>query len=161
MHVSFNSSVLSALALAFAMTVTGSHSALAQQAADDPCVKLNTLMQNRMNLIEHIQGFKEKKPTAQEACSAFTKLSSANKSAVDGLQRDGAWCRAPESIAASLKTQQDQIDQGKAVACNAAVEQKKMQNQQGAGGAKIPNTGPLGGTGDVLGGPVKLPQGAL
>jgi hypothetical protein len=33
-----------------------------------------------------------------------------------------------------------------------------MQQRAGGGTAK---QGPLGGTGDILGGPVKLPQGAL
>lgn len=133
----------------------------AQDAANDPCAKLGGLMQDRGKIIEQIQGFKDKKPTAQEACSVFTKLSSLNKTTVQSLERDGAWCRAPESAAVALKQQQEQIDQGKANACKAAADQKKMQNQQGAASQGGPATGPIGGTGDVLGGPQKLPQGAL
>lgn len=142
------------------MLLAGVPSSRAQDAAADPCAKLGAVMQERVQIIQKIQGFKEKKPSAQEACSVFTKLSSVNKTAVQGLERDGAWCRAPEAAAASLKQQQDQIDQGKANACKAAADQKKMQTQQGAA-RPGPKTGPLGGTGDVLGGPVKLPQGAL
>lgn len=141
--------------------IVGSSPAFAQTAANDPCAKLGATMQARVKLIEQIQGFKDKKPTAQEACSVFTKLSSANKAAVEGLERDGAWCRAPETFAASLKEQQGQIDEGRANACKVAAEQKKMQQQQGAATGRGPQTGPLGGTGDVLGGPQKLPQGAL
>lgn len=141
--------------------MSGASPVYAQDAANDPCAKLGATMQARVKLIEQIQGFKDKKPTAQEACSVFTKLSSANKVAVEGLERDGAWCRAPETFAASLREQQDQIDQGKANACKAAAEQKKMQQQQGAASGRGPQTGPLGGAGDVLGGPQKLPQGAL
>lgn len=150
------------LATAFSLSmITGLSSAFAQAAANDPCAKLGATMQARVKLIEQIQGFKDKKPTAQQACSIFTKLSSTNKAAIEGLERDGAWCRAPETFAASLKEQQGQIDQGKANACKVAAEEKKMQQQQGAAAGRGPQTGPLGGTGDVLGGPQKLPQGAL
>ena len=135
-------------------------SSFAQDAATDPCAKIGALMQERVQIIQQIQGFKDKKPTAEQACTVFTKLSSVNKNTVQGLERDGAWCRAPENVAVSLKQQQDQIDQGKANACKAAADQKKMQSQQGAAGPG-PKTGPIGGSGDVLGGPVKLPQGAL
>ena len=135
-------------------------SALAQAAANDPCAKLGAVMQERVKIIEQVQSFKEKKPTAQEACSVFTKLSSVNKTAVESLVRDGAWCRAPETFAESLRQQQGQIDEGKANACKVAAEQKKMQSQPGAAGPGQP-MGPLGGTGDILGGPQKLPQGAL
>lgn len=134
--------------------------ASAQAAGNDPCAKLGAVMQERVKIIAQVQGFKEKKPTAQEACSVFTKLSSVNKSAVDGLVRDGAWCRAPESVAESLRQQQGQIDAGKENTCKAAADQKKMESQQGAA-APGQKMGPLGGTGDILGGPQKLPQGAL
>lgn len=134
--------------------------AQANTPANDPCAKLGKVMEERMKIIEQVQSFKDKKPTADQACAAFKKLSSVNKSAIEGLERDGAWCRAPETFAASLKQQQDQIEQGRANACKVAAEQKKAQSQQGAVGPG-PKTGPLGGTGDVLGGPQKLPQGAL
>lgn len=134
--------------------------ASAQAAANDACAKLGAVMQERVKIIEQVQGFKEKKPTADEACSVFTKLASVNKTAIDGLVRDGAWCRAPENFAESLKQQQSQIDQGKANACKVAAQQKKMESQQGAAGAGQ-KMAPLGGTGDILGGPQKLPQGAL
>lgn len=145
----------------FVLAAASSEAVRAQTAANDPCAKLGATMQARVKLIEQIHGFKDKKPTAQEACSVFTKLASTNKAAVEGLERDGAWCRAPETFAASLKAQQDQIEQGKANACKAVADQKKMQQQQGTIGGRGPQTGPLGGTGDVLGGPQKLPQGAL
>lgn len=147
--------------LASAFLIANVSSASAQDAANDPCAKLGTLLQERVKIIEQVQSFKDKKPTAQEACSVFTKLSSVNKTAVKALERDGAWCRAPESVSAALKQQQDQIDEGRSNTCKVAADQKKMQNQQGAAGRGGPATGPIGGTGDVLGGPVKLPQGAL
>jgi len=135
-------------------------SAWAQASSADACAKLGAVMQERVKIIEQVQSFKEKKPTAQEACSVFTKLSSVNKSAVEGLVRDGSWCRAPDTFAESLRQQQGQIDAGKTNACKVAAEQKKMESQQGAA-APGQKMGPLGGTGDILGGPQKLPQGAL
>ncbi len=151
---------LSVLLLAWAV-IGGSQPAFAQTPVNDPCVKLGETMQARMKLIEQIQGFKDKKPTADQACSVFTRLSRANKNAIAGLERDGAWCRAPETVAASLKEQQSQIDTGRSNACKVAADQKKLQQQQGAAAGRGAQTGPLGGTGDVLGGPQKLPQGAL
>jgi hypothetical protein len=152
---------MSASTLAAALMMASVSSGFAQDAANDPCAKLGALMQDRMKIIEKIQSFKDKKPTAEEACSVFTRLSSLNKTATQSLERDGAWCRVPENAAHSLKEQQSQIDQGKSNSCKVAADQKKMQNQQGAAGPGVPQTGPLGGAGDVLGGPVKLPQGAL
>lgn len=153
-------SCLSVLLIAGAM-IGGTQTAFAQTPANDACAKLGEIMQARIKLIEQIQGFKDNKPTADQACAVFTRLSRANKNAIAGLERDGAWCRAPETFAASLKEQQGQIDEGRSNACKIAADQKKMQQQQGAAAGRGPQTGPLGGTGDVLGGPQKLPQGAL
>ena len=152
---------LFAFVIIFGVTLGYPRSGFAQGAAADPCSRLGAAMQERMKTIQQVQGFKDKKPTAQEACAVFTKLSSINQTAIEGLVRDGAWCRAPENFAESLKQQQSQIDQGKANACKAAADQKKMESQKGAAMQGGPKTGPMGGAGDVLGGPVKLPQGAL
>ena len=131
-------------------------SALPVQAAQDPCVSLNSLMANRGQIIQRIQAFKDKKPTAEEACGAFTQLSKLTTTSIIAVDRDGAWCRAPDGLVDNLKSQLVQIDTGKANACKAAAEQKKA----GANGGPAQRA-PLGGTGDILGGPIKLPQGAL
>lgn len=134
----------------------GIAAASSAQAADDPCAALNKVMGERIKLIQHVQTYKDKRPTADEACTSFTQLSKLNASSVAAVERDGAWCRAPEGFADNLKSQQAQIDNAKTGACKAAADQKKAQGS----GAGAPQ-GPLGGTGDVLGGPMKLPQGAL
>ena len=125
-------------------------------AAEDACMALNKLLGERIKMIQHVQSYKDKRPTADEACTSFTQLAKLNVSSVTAVERDGTWCRAPEGFADNLKTQQAQIEAAKTGACKAAAEQKKAQ----ASGAGAPQ-GPLGGTGDVLGGPMKLPQGAL
>ena len=129
------------------------------RAADDPCVALGKVMQDRMAVIQQVQGFKNKRPSAQEACSTFTSLAKLNSSSIAALERDGAWCHAPDGAVDGLKGQQGQIETARTNACKAAANQK---NPGQAGGAPGKNpAGPLGGTGDILGGPMKLPQGAL
>jgi hypothetical protein len=125
-------------------------------AAEDPCQKLGKLLGDRVQVIQRIQAYKDKKPTAEEACSAFKSLAKLNVTAVAAIDRDGAWCRAPEGLAENLKSQQSQIELGQTNACKAAVDQKKAQSN-GAGAPRAP----FGGTDDVLGGAMKLPQGAL
>ena len=128
----------------------------AARAADDPCVALGKLMAGRGQLIQHIQGYKDKKPSADDACSAFTSLAKATISSVAAIERDGAWCRAPDTLAPNLKGQQAQIDAAKANACKVAEQQKKAQ---AAGGAQAHQ--PMGGADEIVGGAMKLPQGAL
>jgi|GEM_PF-487477 len=125
-------------------------------AAEDPCVGLTKILGDRGQLMQHIQSFQSKKPTAEEACDAFTKLSKINITTVGALDRDGAWCRAPDTLAPNLKGQQAQIEAAKANACKIAEQQKKAQ---ATGGAQAHQ--PLGGADDIVGGAVKLPQGAL
>jgi hypothetical protein len=142
--------------LALGVVLAGCFFDGAARAADDPCVVLGKLIAGRVQLIQHIQGYKEKKPTADDACSAFTSLAKVNSSSVAAIERDGAWCRAPDGLADNLKSQQTQIETAKTNACKAAADQKKAA-AAGATGQRPP----LGGTGDILGGPMKLPQGAL
>jgi hypothetical protein len=142
--------------LALGVFLAGLFIVSAARAADDPCVALGKLMAGRGQLIQHIQGYKDKKPSADDACSAFTSLAKATISSVAAIERDGAWCRAPDGLADNLKSQQAQIETAKTNACKAAADQKKAA----AAGATAQRP-PLGGTGDILGGPMKLPQGAL
>jgi hypothetical protein len=123
-------------------------------AADDPCMTLSKLLNERGQVIQQAQGFQKKKPTAEEACTVFTKLAKINVSTVASLERDGAWCRAPDTMAENLKGQQSQIDGAKTNACKVAEEQRKGQ----AAGAQRQ---PFGGGDEIVGGGLKLPQGAL
>ena len=141
------------VALAIAAGVGLSSMAL---AAEDPCVSLTKILGDRGQLMQRIQTFQSKKPTAEEACDTFTKLAKINSTTVVALDRDGAWCRAPDTLGPSLKGQQAQIDAAKANSCKIAEQQKKAQ---AAGGAQPRQ--PLGGADEIVGGAMKLPQGAL
>jgi hypothetical protein len=154
-HVPFGSRGVWRVGAAFAC-ITAIGLASFAQAADDPCVGLAKILGDRGQLMQHIQSFQSKKPTAEEACDTFTKLSRINTTTVGALDRDGAWCRAPDTLAPNLKGQQAQIDAAKANACKVAEQQKKAQ---ATGGAQAHQ--PLGGADDIVGGAVKLPQGAL
>lgn len=138
-----------ALAAAILFSFTGT-----AFAADDPCVTLTKLLNERGQYIQQAQGFQKQKPTADEACTVFTKLSKINVTTTAALDKDGAWCRAPDSLAENLKGQQSQIDGAKTNACKVAEAQRKGQ----AGGAQRQ---PFGGGDDIVGGGLKLPQGAL
>jgi hypothetical protein len=128
----------------------------AADAVEDPCVGLTKVLGDRGQLMQHIQSFQSKKPTAEDACDTFTKLSKINATTVGALDRDGAWCRAPDTLAPNLKGQQAQIDAAKANACKIAEQQKKAQ---ATGGAQAHQ--PMGGADEIVGGAMKLPQGAL
>ena len=131
-------------------------SSVAAHAADDPCQALGKVLNGRAQIIQEVQSYREKKPTADQACAAFTKLAKLNVSAVAAVERDGAWCRAPEDLAGNMKNQQSDIDTAKKNACKVAAEMKKAQKNGGGGAPQ-----PFGGADGILGGDMKLPQGAL
>ena len=123
-------------------------------AADDPCEALGKLLTNRAELIQVVQAYHDKKPTAEEACATFTKLSSVNSTSITAAQRDGSWCHAPDTLVPNLKNQQAQIDKAKANACKVAADMKKAPQNAGP-------PGKFGGSDGIVGGEMKLPQGAL
>mgnify|MGYP003329822983 CR=1 FL=1 len=127
----------------------------AANAAEDPCQALGKVLNDRMQLIQAVQAYKDKKPTADEACTAFTRLAKFNESAVSAVERDGAWCRAPDDLSGTLKSQQAEINKARQLSCKAAADMKKAQKN----GGSTPK--PFGGADGVLGGEMKLPQGAL
>jgi hypothetical protein len=113
-------------------------------------------------LIGQAQAIGKRKVGPDQACSIFTKLQSTQASLVPMLEKDGAWCHVPDPTIAGVKQQTNPIAKAKADSCAAAVKFKQMeaqarkqqqQRQQGAG--------PLGGGDSIVGGPVKMPQGAL
>lgn len=137
-----------------AVAALSSGRALAQDAA---CEELGKKLNNYGALMQKAQGFQKKKPTADEACALFTNLQSAGKTVIPALDQNGAWCHVPENAISNIKAQQDQISKVRANACNVAAQMKKQQQQQQQG----PAGGGLLGGGDVLGGPMRVPRGAL
>lgn len=160
MAARFSALLMMALtSIAFSQVVISSE-ASAQQAE---CQKLGSLMQARGGLIAKIQGFQKKKPTAPVACSAFGELASNTDKVIAELQTNGDWCHAPAEALSGMQAQKTQIASARTNACNAAAQMKKMEQQQAKQQQmqQKQGGGPIGGGGDVLGGSIKVPQGAL
>jgi hypothetical protein len=142
----FKAGLFSALAV---LVVAAPSSALAQSSE---CEDLGKKLTAYGSLMQRAQNFQKKKPTPDEACSIFTNLQSAGKAVIPALEQNGSWCHVPDEALTNIKAQQDQISKVRANACSVAAQMKKQQQQQGPG---------LLGGGDVLGGPMRVPQGAL
>lgn len=138
--------------LALILAISWSASPASAQSSE--CDNLGKKLNAYGALMQRAQGFQKKKPTPDEACSVFTGLFNAGKDVIPALEQNGAWCHLPDNILAGIKGQQDQISKVRGNACGVAAQMKKQQQQQQQG------PGLLGG-GDVLGGPMRVPQGAL
>jgi hypothetical protein len=131
-------------------------------AQSTECEALKSQFETFTKLIGQAQSLGKRKVGPDQACSLFTKLQSTQVSLVPMLEKDGAWCHVPDPTIAGVKQQTNPIAKAKTDSCSAALKFKQMeaqarkqqqQRQQGAG--------PLGGGDSIVGGPVKMPQGAL
>lgn len=123
----------------------------AAQASE--CDKLSKLFENRAKTMQQLEGFKKRPPTADQACAVFGRLKEQNAQAMAEVERNGDWCHVPADVLPNLKAQHAQIEETRKGACTAAVQQRKQAED-----AK--KQGLLGG-GDIIGGPMRMPQGAL
>ncbi len=128
-------------------------SAAPAAAQANECEKLAKLFENRAKTMQQLEGFKKKPPTADQACAIFGRLKDQNAAAMAEVERNGDWCHVPPDVLPNLKAQHAQIEDTRKGACTAAVQQRKQAED-----AK--KQGLLGG-GDIIGGPIRLPQGAL
>jgi hypothetical protein len=125
----------------------------AAQAQSDECAKLGQVLMARGKLIEEVSRYDKKRPTPDAACATFTKLVESTNASIVEVEKNGVWCHVPPEALPALKGQQEGISKARANACAAAVQMKKQQEEA--------RKSPLLGGGSVLGGPVKVPQGAL
>jgi hypothetical protein len=146
------------LALAAAGLTTIAAPAFAQ--APNECQAVAPMMQERASLMKRAESFRKKKPTPTEACNVFTSLQKNGTQIVPWVETNGAWCHVPPEFLTNLKQQQEQISKVRTQACAAMAQEKKMIEQAKRGQAKGA-PGPLGGGDEIVGGPIKMPQGAL
>ena len=141
--------------LALTISASGAHAQVSPE-----CEKIGKLSKDRATTMMQIQSWQKakNKPTAAAVCSAFSNLQANGNALIPLIEANGAWCHIPDNAVPGLKQQQAGIGKTRATACSAAAKMKKMEAQRAQGPA---NQGPLGGTGDILGGPIKPPQGAL
>ena len=138
----------------------------ARAQAPSSCEQGAAMLKSRAPLIQRIQGFAKNRPTAAQACAAFNQLSANGTRVLKWLDANGSWCQVPEQVSATLKADQERVSKVRAQTCNVAAQQAKMEGQMrqqaqqwaAQGGAE---RNPLGGADTVVGGDLKLPQGAL
>jgi len=153
-------SALAGTAMAIAVTLTLGTGHAAAQAND--CGAAGPMMIERQQLMQRIEGYRKKRPSAIDACNTFTALTRNGATLIPWVETNGAWCHVPPEFAPNLKSQQEQMVKVKNQACTAAVQQKKLQAQakrQQQQGQQRP--GLMGGGDEIVGGPIRMPQGAL
>ncbi len=101
----------------------------------------------RLGVIEKVNAFQKKRPTAKQACATFGDLVKAEAEMLKWMEDNLAWCQLPEPFVEEFKKSTAQGTKARAQVCTAA---KKQQQQQGAA-----PRGPAPGSG------VALPKGAL
>jgi hypothetical protein len=151
----FAKTVFAASALV-ALAATSTGAAFAQDAS---CAKGAELLKVRQGLLQSFQGGgKKPKMTAGQACARLSALSANGNQLLAWIKEHGAWCNAPDSLAAGIQGQHAQVSKVRGQACGAASKQRQMEAL-----AKRQQQNPENpfGPDDVTGGPRRLPAGAL
>ena len=124
---------------------------LAAEAAPASCQRdFGAFTEKRMKLIERINGYAKKRPSATAACATFGELQSTDTALLKWMQANKDWCQLPDQNIADLEKAIEQTRKVRGQACTAA---KKEAEFRASGGA--PRGAPPPGSG------VRLPQGAL
>jgi hypothetical protein len=115
------------------------------------------VMQPRQNLIQRINGFQQRRPTPQAACSTLSQLVAADVKLSKWVDENKDWCQIPDGVVEQLKTGAGQAQRARGQACGAARQQasniaraRAQQRAAQSGGGQAP-----------VGSGVRLPSGAL
>ncbi len=145
------------LLAALAMPILASRPAAAQAEDCKPLVKL---MQERGALLQRLNAMNAKKQKdPAQFCAVFQQLSAKIADTIPEIERNGSWCHVPDAVLPGLKAEQPKVAQARTQACKVAAEQKKMQ--EAARSQQQRGPGLLGGGDGIVGGPVRMPSGAL
>jgi hypothetical protein len=98
--------------------------------------------------VKRINEFNRKRPSAQQACAAFSNLSGIEARMLKWMNDNKEWCQIPEEMVAQMQTSSGRTAKIRGQICTAA--RREAQGQAGA-----PQGAPPPGAG------VRLPQGAL
>ncbi len=141
-------------AAALLLTGASADQALAQSSCQTDFQKV---MEPRMALVQRINGFRNKRPTPQQACSTLTQLVAAEARLSKWVEENKDWCQIPDSVVEQLKGSQAGASRARGQACGAARQQasaiaraRAQQRAAQSGGGPPP-----------VGSGVRLPQGAL
>ena len=117
-------------------------------------------MAPRQALINRINGFRTKRPTAGQACSTLGQLVSADTRMISWMNENKDWCQIPDQLVEQLKESSGQAVRSRAQACTAAKSQQGQIARARAAQQRAADQGG-GGAPAAVGSGVKLPQGAL
>ncbi len=135
--------VVSVLTTALLVAAAGRASAMTESCQND----LNKYGQTRVEAINRINAFRKKRPTASQACSAFTNLVTSESRMVKWMEENKEWCQIPDALIADLKKSSTQSTKARGQACAAAKQEAQGGAVPRSGAAPRPT--------------VRLPQGAL
>jgi hypothetical protein len=116
------------------------------------------LMEPRQNLIKRINGFQQRRPTPQAACSTLSQLVAADAKLSKWVGENKDWCQLPDEMVEQLQASTGQAQRARGQACGAARQQAsaiararaQQRAAQSGGGGQAP-----------IGSGVRLPSGAL
>ncbi|CAH1655235.1 conserved exported hypothetical protein [Hyphomicrobiales bacterium] len=125
------------------------------------CEQIKTFLDQRKALVERLNKL-GKKPDAKSACSLLTNLASNGSTTLKWVDSNKDWCQIPDEFVNGFKADNSRVTKFRGQACNAAAQQatmqKRAQQQQQQQSNSPFNVAPGG---DVLTGPMRIPQGAL
>lgn len=104
--------------------------------------------QERLDVIQRINAFQKKRPTAKVACSAFNQLVAVEAKMLKWMEDNKEWCQIPEPFIEDFRKGTAQGVKARGQTCAAAKREAE------GGGAAAPR-GPAPGSG------IPLPKGAL
>jgi hypothetical protein len=116
------------------------------------------VMAPREALMQRINGFRNKRPTAGQACSTLGQLVTADGNVLKWMTENKDWCQIPDSLVEQLQTASGQVSKSRGQACTAAKNQVTQQARARAAQARAQQGG---GSAPPVGSGVRLPQGAL
>lgn len=104
----------------------------------------------RLEIINKINNFQKKRPTAQQACGIFGDLVKVEAEMLKWMEANQQWCQLPEPFIEDFRKNTQQGSKARGNVCAAAKKEAQMRAQGGAA-----PRGPAPGSG------VQLPKGAL
>jgi hypothetical protein len=119
------------------------------------------MMSPRQALIGRINGFRNKRPTADQACSTLSQLVAADSRVIKWMTENKDWCQIPDELVGQLKASSGQAATSRNQACGAARNQKAQIARARAAQARAAQQQGGGGGPPAVGSGVRLPQGAL
>jgi hypothetical protein len=132
----------------------------AQAQASNCQTDFQKVMGPRQTLIERINGFRNKKPTATQACSTLGQLVSADGRLIKWLTDNKEWCQIPDQLIEQVQGSTGQASRSRTQACGAAKNQQVQIARARAAQARAQQGGGAGSA-PAVGSGVRLPQGAL